>query len=90
MSRLALALATLASLSLLSPDALADSTAAQGTGVYTVPPIVIYGRPAKPMVAIVVKIPTVAEAAGAAHDAFHAALLARSEAEAFALEPTAR
>jgi hypothetical protein len=48
--------------------------------------IVIYGRPEKPMIAIVVRTPTAAEAAGAAHDVLHARLLARVEAATMSLE----
>jgi hypothetical protein len=53
----------------------------------TIPTIVIYGRPEKPMIGIVLRTPTAAEAAGAAHDVFHARLLARVEAATMSLEP---
>jgi hypothetical protein len=46
---------------------------------FTMPTQTIFGRPDKPMVAIVVRTPTAADAAGAAHERLRDAVLARSE-----------
>jgi hypothetical protein len=67
----------------VASSALADPTvpapAAQGSGTLQVPVIVIYGRPDKPNVVIVLQRPTATRAAGAAHEELHAALLAASQ-----------
>lgn len=57
----------------------ADSPTPSGPAVYTTPTVVIYGRPSKPAVVIVVKTPTPAAEAGAAHEALRASLLAQTE-----------
>jgi hypothetical protein len=75
-------LATAAMLPLVSLPAFtarADPPTASGPGVYTTPTVVIYGRPSKPAVVIVVKTPTPAAEAGAAHEALRASLLAQTE-----------
>lgn len=47
-------------------------------GVFVVPTIVVYGRPNKPMVNIMVRTPPAAEAAGVAHERLRAAILTQS------------
>jgi hypothetical protein len=74
-----LALAAVAALSCISSVALADPEAPSVPVTKSIPVIVIYGRPNRPNVQIVIKTPTAAEAAGAAHDTFRAALLAQTE-----------
>jgi hypothetical protein len=68
-------------LPILAVPALADPPAvsAPGPEVYVVPTVTVYGRPQRPLVAIVVKHPTAAQEAGAAHESLRASTLARSE-----------
>ncbi len=79
---LALAAASLA-LPMFAVPALADPTTAapppaSPAQVYVVPTVTVYGRAAKPLVVVVVKRPTAAQEAGAAHDALRTTTLARS------------
>jgi hypothetical protein len=78
MKRLALAALTLA-LALVALPALADPTPVISPGKMVMPEHVIYGRPNKPQVLIVVKPPAAAAAAGAAHESLRAALVGQSE-----------
>jgi hypothetical protein len=71
--------AALPLVSLPAFTARADAPTPSGPPVYTTPTVVIYGRPNKPAVVIVVKTPTAAAEAGAAHEALRASLLAQTE-----------
>lgn len=93
MKRLVLALAAAAlGLPMVAVPALADPTTAASASkpassnapvqVYVVPTVTVYGRAAKPLVVVVVKHPTAAQEAGAAHDALRTATLARSAPDA--------
>lgn len=74
------ALATVLPLvSLCAPTVRADPPAPFTPLVHTMPTIVVYGRPNRPNIVIVVKTPTAAAAAGAAHEALRASLLAQTE-----------
>lgn len=90
MKRLVLALAAASlALPMIAVPALADpATAAPASKpasssapvqVYVVPTVTVYGRPAKPLVVVVVKRPTAAHEAGAAHESLRESTLARSE-----------
>ena len=82
MKRLVLALAAAAlALPMLAVPALADppAAAAPGPQVYVVPTVTVYGRAQKPLVVVVVKHPTAAQEAGAAHETLRATTLNRSE-----------
>jgi hypothetical protein len=81
-----LALAAVASVSCISSVASGDPEAAS-VSVTKIPVIVVYGRPNRPNVQIVIKTPTAADAAGAAHDTLHAALLAQTEPGALRATP---
>lgn len=82
MKRLVLATAAAAlALPILALPALADPTttaATPGPQVYVVPTVTVYGRAAKPLVVVIVKRPTAAQEAGAAHEALRETTLARS------------
>jgi hypothetical protein len=84
MKRLALATAPLALLvPLFAAPAFADpadpvvqvvhAQTAQGPSVIAVPTVTVYGRPNRPMVQILVRTRSAADAAGAAHDRLRAA-----------------
>jgi hypothetical protein len=88
--RLVLALAAAAlGLPIVAIPALADPTttaaaskpasSATPVQVYVVPTVTVYGRAAKPLVVVVVKHPTAAQEAGAAHESLRETNLARSE-----------
>lgn len=62
----------------LAATAVADPKS-PAEGVYTSPTIVVYGRPNRPQVLVVIKTPTAAEAADSAHEALHAALWAQAQ-----------
>ena len=81
MKRLVLALAAASlALPMVAVPALADPPAAPPAAqVYVVPTVTVYGRVPKPLVLIVVKRPTAAQEAGAAHETLQASTLARSE-----------
>jgi hypothetical protein len=90
MKRLVLALATAAlALPLVAVPAMADPTktaaaskpasSAAPVHVYVVPTVTVYGRAAKPLVVVVVKHPTAAQEAGAAHETLRETNLTRSE-----------
>jgi hypothetical protein len=70
--------AAAASFALASPAAADETRAAAGPGYYVMPVQTVYGRPNKPLVQIVLKTPTAAEAAGAAHESLRASLMAQS------------
>jgi hypothetical protein len=55
-----------------------NETAISEVGTIRVPVTIIYGRPDRPHVVILVKTPTAAEAAGEAHESLRAAWLATS------------
>ena len=57
----------------------ADPTASPTPGTYVMPTFTVTGHPQRPTVVVVVTRPTAAHEAGAAHQAFREALLARSE-----------
>jgi hypothetical protein len=63
----------------VAAPAFAGDVDASGPGHYQSPVIVVYGRPNRPNVQIVVKTPTAASAAGAAHEALRLSLMAKSE-----------
>ena len=83
MKRLVLAAAAAALvLPILAVPALADPTTTAATPapqVYVVPTVTVYGRAAKPLVVVIVKRPTAAQEAGAAHEALRQTTLAHSE-----------
>ena len=83
MKRIVLALAAAALvLPAVAVPALADppaAPAAPSPQVYVVPTVTVYGRAQKPLVVVVVKHPTAAQEAGAAHETLRATTLARSE-----------
>lgn len=82
MKRLVLSAAAAAlALPMLAVPALADPTTAPAASaqVYVVPTVTVYGRPAKPLVVVLVKRPTAAQEAGAAHEVLRETTLARSE-----------
>ncbi len=56
-------------------------------GTYTMPTATITGRAMKPTVSVIVRTPSAAGAAGAAHERLRDAVLARSEPGAFKLLP---
>lgn len=81
MKRLVLAVAAaILVLPMVAVPALADptSTAAPAATVYVVPTVTVYGRAAKPLVVVIVKRPTAAQEAGAAHEVLRSAILDRS------------
>lgn len=80
MNRLVLALAaTSLVLPCVAAPAMADPPAvAPASHVYVTPTFTVYGRVQKPLVVIVVKHPSAAQEAAAAHDALRRATLARS------------
>jgi hypothetical protein len=59
--------------------AMADPTVTVTHGVLTVPTLTVSGRPNRPLVSIVIRTPSAADAAGAAHDQLHLATMSRSE-----------
>lgn len=64
----------------VAAPALADPPgAAPSRGVLVVPTVTVTGRPDKPMVAIMIRRPTAAAEAGAAHAQLRDLTLARSE-----------
>ena len=77
MSRL-LALLAVASVTLLSASASADTTV-DPDGTTWLPTITIYGRANKPSVMVILKTPTAANAAAAAHEDMRAGLVQKSE-----------
>lgn len=83
--KLSLCLSFVALSALAAAPAMADPPAPQSTpGVYVAPEMTVHGRPNKPMVAIVIRTPTAAEAAGAAHDRLRLESLGRSQPPALA------
>ncbi len=68
-------------LPLIAVPALADPTATPvpGPSVLVTPTITIYGRPDRPQVIVLIKPPTAAHEAGAAHEVLRASLLVRAE-----------
>ncbi len=70
--------AALSALALVTP-ASAEDQGESGPGFYRAPVVVVYGRPDRPHVQIVVKTPTAAAAASEAHATLHAALWAVRE-----------
>ena len=83
MKRLVLALAAgFLVLPIVAVPALADPPAvapAPAPQVFVVPTVTVYGRAQKPLVVVVVKHPTAAQEAGAAHASLRASTLERSE-----------
>ena len=63
----------------VAAPALADPPTAAPRGVLVVPTVTVTGRPDKPMVAIMIRRPTAAAEAGAAHAQLRDLTLARSE-----------
>lgn len=63
----------------IAAPAFADPTAPAPGHVHVMPTVVVTGRVIKPAVVVVVTRPTAAHEAGAAHQALHDALLARTE-----------
>jgi hypothetical protein len=61
------------------PCAADESSAVAAPGTLKLPTQIVYGRPDKPNVVIVVKTPTAAAAAGAAHDAMRTSWMWRVE-----------
>jgi hypothetical protein len=71
---------------LAAGPAMADPPTPSRPGHVVVPTVVVYGRVDKPNVVVLVKVPTAAAAAGAAHESLRAALLEASAPAALRAE----
>jgi hypothetical protein len=60
-------------------DPVVQLVRAPARGVIVVPTVTVWGRPNRPMVQILIRTPSAADAAGAAHERLRTTALARSE-----------